>query len=204
MLLTNTTAQNRSVKKLQAKDLINIGIFTALYFIVFFATGMIGYVPVLMLAIPLLCPLVSGIPFMLFLTRVNKFGMVSIMGIVLSLLMLFTGHPWPVVPIGVFLAFGADLILSSGNYRSWGHIRLGYIVFSEWLLGLMMPLFFMKESYFASIRDGYGNTYADTLMAITPTWVFFVMIAMAAIGALLGASLGRSVLRRHFQKAGIA
>jgi energy-coupling factor transport system substrate-specific component len=109
-----------------------------------------------------------------------------------------------VVPIGVFLAFGADLILSSGNYRSWGHIRLGYIVFSEWLLGLMMPLFFMKESYFASIRDGYGNTYADTLMAITPTWVFFVMIAMAAIGALLGASLGRSVLRRHFQKAGIA
>ena len=31
--------------KLQAKDLINVGVFTAIYFIVFFAGMMLGYGP---------------------------------------------------------------------------------------------------------------------------------------------------------------
>ena len=37
--------------KLQAKDLINVGIFTAIYFVVFFAGMMLGYIPIF---IPLL------------------------------------------------------------------------------------------------------------------------------------------------------
>jgi energy-coupling factor transport system substrate-specific component len=41
-------------------------------------------------------------------------------------------------------------------------------------------------------------------MAITPLWVFFVIIAFAAFGGLAGALLGKSVLKKHFQRAGIA
>ena len=37
--------------KLQAKDLINVGIFTAIYFVIFFAGMMLGYIPIF---IPLL------------------------------------------------------------------------------------------------------------------------------------------------------
>lgn len=37
--------------KLQAKDLINVGIFTAIYFVLFFAGMMLGYIPIF---IPLL------------------------------------------------------------------------------------------------------------------------------------------------------
>ena len=33
--------------KLQAKDLINIGIFTTIYFVIYFATMMLGYIPIL-------------------------------------------------------------------------------------------------------------------------------------------------------------
>lgn len=190
--------------KLQAKDLINVGIFTAIYFVVFFATGMIGYIPVFMLAIPFLCPMVAGIPFMLFLTRVNKFGMITIMGTLLSLLMMLTGHPWIGVPFGIAFSLTADLVLKSGNYTNWGKIQIGYILFSEWLIGLFIPLFFMRDSYFAQIRSGYGDVYTDTLMAITPTWVFFVMIALIALGALAGAYLGKAVLKKHFKRAGIA
>ena len=32
-------------KKLNAKDFINIGIFTVIYFVMFFITGMMGYIP---------------------------------------------------------------------------------------------------------------------------------------------------------------
>lgn len=190
--------------KLQAKDLINIGIFTAIYFIVFFTTGMLGYIPVLMLAIPIICPLVAGIPFMLFLTKVNKFGMVTIMGILLSLFMFLTGHPWPILIFGVCFGLLSDIVLKRGNYKNWGLVLVGYAIFSEWIMGLLFPIFFLRESFFASTRDGYGDTYADTLASITPMWVFFLMIAFVALGALLGAFLGKSLLKKHFQRAGIA
>lgn len=190
--------------KLEAKDLINVGIFTAIYFVVFFATGMLGFIPILLLALPLLCPLVAGIPFMLFLTRVGKFGMVTIMGVILSILMLLTGHPWTVIPIGVVMALAGDLVLKSGRYKNWGSIRLGYAVFSLWIMGPMFPLFFMRNSYFAEIRDGYGDTYADTLMAVTPTWVFALLVVLAVVGALAGAYLGKAALKKHFVRAGIA
>jgi energy-coupling factor transport system substrate-specific component len=187
-----------------AKDFINIGLFTALYFLLFFATGMIGYIPLFMLLLPVLCPLVAGIAFMLYLTRVNKFGMVTMMGTLLGLLMMLTGHPWSVLPFAVGLALLADLVLKAGRYRSWTSIRLGYVVFSEWLIGLMFPMFFMRDHFFAATRDGYGTTYADTLMRITPPWVFYLMIALVVIGALAGAYLGRALLKKHFQRAGIA
>ncbi len=191
-------------ERLETKDLINIGIFTAIYFVVFFATGMLGYIPVMMLALPFLCPLVAGIPFMLFLTRVRKFGMVTIMGILLSLLMVLTGHPWVVLPFAIAVAVAGDLILKSGGYRNWGSIRMGYAVVSQWMTGLMAPFFFMRESYFAGIREGYGDTYADTLMALTPTWVFGLVIVLVVLGALAGAQLGKAALKKHFQRAGIA
>lgn len=191
-------------KRLNAKDFINIGLFTALYFLLFFATGMIGYIPVFMLLLPVLCPLVTGVAFMLYLTRVNKFGMVTIMGMLLGLLMMLTGHPWIILPFSLGFSLLGDLILKAGAYRSWKLILLGYSIFSEWFIGLLFPLFFMRESFFASTRDGYGETYTDTLMRITPPWVFYAMVALIPIGALVGAYFGRSLLKKHFQRAGIA
>ena len=64
--------------KLQAKDLINVGVFTAIYFVIFFAGMMLGYIPIFIPLLGLVCPILCGIPFMLYLTKVKKFGMVSL------------------------------------------------------------------------------------------------------------------------------
>ena len=77
--------------KLQAKDLINVGIFTAIYFVIFFAGMMLGYIPIFIPLLGLVCPILCGIPFMLYLTKVKKFGMVSLTGIILGLLNLIMG-----------------------------------------------------------------------------------------------------------------
>lgn len=189
--------------KLSAKDLINVGIFTAIYFVLFFTTGMIGYIPILMVFLPLFCPLITGIPFMLFLTKVKTFGMVTIMGTIVGMLMFITGHPWPIVASGILCGLAGDLILKAGGYRDWKTSVAGYAVFSEWIAGAMIPLFFMRDAYFAQIRAGYGDTYTDTLMSLTPFWVFAAMIVMVVIGAAAGAFLGKSVLKKHFKRAGI-
>lgn len=190
--------------KLKAKDLINVGIFTAIYFVLFFATGMIGYIPIMLVFLPLLCPLITGIPFMLFLTKVKTFGMITIMGTILGILMFITGHTWTILVSGALCGLCGDLILKSGGYKGWRTSVAGYVVFSEWIAGAMIPLFFMRDIYFAQIRSGYGDTYADSLLAYTPDWVFAVMIVMVVIGATAGAFLGRAVLKKHFKRAGIA
>ena len=60
--------------KLNAKDLINVGIYTAIYLVVFFVIGMLNAIPVLYPLTYFIAPVVTGIPFMLFLTKVDKFG----------------------------------------------------------------------------------------------------------------------------------
>lgn len=99
-------------EKLNVKDLITVGIFSVIIIVLIFIFGMLGYVPILMITLPILAALICGIPYMLFLTRVNKFGMVTLMGLILGIVMFLSGHTW--VPIVVFtlFAFIADCILS--------------------------------------------------------------------------------------------
>lgn len=63
---------NTKSNKLQAKDLINVGVFTAIYFVIFFAGMMLGYIPIFIPLLGLVCPILCGIPFMLYLTKVKK------------------------------------------------------------------------------------------------------------------------------------
>ena len=68
----------KNKKKLKGKDLINIGIYAAIYCVIMTAVAMLGFIPIMM---PLLCvivPIFGGIPYMLFLTKVDKFGMITI------------------------------------------------------------------------------------------------------------------------------
>lgn len=78
--------------KLQAKDLINIGLFTVLYFVLGCCVAIpIGFVPIFLPILGALWTPITGIPFMLFATRVKKFGMVTIMAVLSGLLMGLTG-----------------------------------------------------------------------------------------------------------------
>lgn len=103
---------------MNVKDLINIGIFSAIYFVIVLAVAMLGFIPVFLPLLAVLVPLVGGIPFMLFLSRVKKFGMIWIMSVIMGLLMLLTGMSWPPLAVSAVSGLLAELIFRSGNYRS--------------------------------------------------------------------------------------
>ena len=174
--------------KLQAKDLINIGIFTTIYFVIYFATMMLGYIPILDVLLGLICPITCGIPFMLYVTKVRSFGMISITGIILAIL----------------CGFLADIIMKMGKYQSMKYIIIGYAVFSILTMGFFSRLFFMRNEFFMTMEKGYGKEYADALAALTPNWMYPVLVLSCLIGGILGAILGKTVLKKHFKKAGIA
>jgi len=135
---------------------------------------------------------------------IKRFGMVTITGLICGILMLITGMSWP--PIFTGLGFGliADFILKSGNYQSSKKTITAYTVFSVWLMGMMLPLYFMRDSYFAAMVPTYGQEYVDALMSYTPTWSFFALTALTILGGFCGALIGKSVLKKHFKKAGMA
>ena len=190
--------------KLTVKDLIDVGIFTAIYFVVFFACGLLGYIPIFMVALPLLIAIVGGIPFMLYLTKVNKFGMITITGVIVALLMFATGHGWPVLVIGSVTGLLADLVFKSGQYKSWKKTVFGYCVFSLWSFGALLPMWIMRDTYFEHLRSSMGDDYTNTLMSLMSGWMLLALVVLTVIGAIIGAYLGRTTLKKHFKRAGIA
>lgn len=190
--------------KLQAKDLINIGLFTVLYFVLGCCVAIpIGFVPIFLPILGALWTLITGIPFMLFAVRVKKFGMVTIMAVLSGLLMGLTGMGfWGILTGAVFGLLG-DLIMKSGSYQSAKKTILGYGVFSLWMVGTYIPMYFMVEQSRADFAKSFGDEYADKVMSVMPMWSIVLVIAAIFLFALLGGLIGKSILKKHFAKAGI-
>ena len=79
---------------IDVKDLINIGLFTAVYFIFIAPPGILGIIPIFMLLLPAMIGLIGGIPILLLITKTQKFGAVTICGIMICLILAVMGHPW--------------------------------------------------------------------------------------------------------------
>ena len=190
--------------KLQAKDLINIGLFTVLYFVLGCCVAIpIGFVPIFLPILGALWTLITGIPFMLFAVRVKKFGMVTIMAVLSGLLMGLTGMGfWGILTGAVFGLLG-DLIMKSGGYQSAKKTILGYGVFSLWMVGTYIPMYFMVEPSRADFAKSFGDEYADKVMSVMPMWSIVLVIAAIFLFALLGGRIGKAILKKHFSRAGI-
>ena len=191
--------------RIGAKDLINIGVFTVLYIVIVMAVAMLGFIPVFVPLMAVLCPVVGGIPFMLFLTRVKKFGMVTLLGPLVGCVMLIGGMGWFGPPCGLLCGFLADLVLRSGGYASAKKSVIANGIFSMLMMGNFLPILMNREGYVATlIAGGYGEEYAQTLMGLLPDWLFPVLLVCCFVFGLVGGLLGRALLKKHFVRAGIA
>ena len=59
-----------------------------------------------------------------------------------------------------------------------------------------------REGYF-STRQSFGAEYINTLGNIMQPWTAPVLIVAAFVCGMLGALLGKALLKKHFVKAGI-
>ena len=141
---------------------------------------------------------------MLFLTKTGKFGAATIMGTLVSVLCFLMGQSWISIPFGVVFGFLADLIFNAGEYKSWKHTVLGYCVFTEWVIGSMLPMWIMRDTFFEAYRSNGGtDEYINAVMSLTANWMLPVVIILGIVGGVIGAYLGKAILKKHFVKAGI-
>lgn len=190
-------------ERINGKDLINIGIYAAIYCVIMTAISMIGFIPVLMPLLAVLCPLIGGIPMMLFYTKVKKFGMITIMSIIIGVFLMVTGMGiWPAI-FGVVVGPIADFIAKSGGYASAKKSALSYATMCLIVFGCFLPLYLNIEEYF-STRQSYGEEYVAALTSVMQPWTAPLIFIAAFVFGLLGAILGQKLLKKHFEKAGIA
>lgn len=104
--------------KFGIRDLVNAGVFSLLTLMATWCGGMIGFVPVLMPFVPFFCGLLSGPVFMLYSTKINKFGMMLIMGVIFGLVFSMSGHGAITFPLIIIFSLLAEYVLKKGNYKS--------------------------------------------------------------------------------------
>lgn len=148
----------KSNNKLKGKDLINIGIYAAIYCVLMTCIAMLGYIPIMLPMLAVIGPIVLGVPMMLFYTKVKKFGMITIMGTIVGIYLCVTGMGfWPIV-FGVVFGFLADLVAKSGKYASSKKTILSYGTFCVLLFGNFLPLYIDREAYFSTVKALVQNT----------------------------------------------
>ncbi|MBQ8233710.1 MAG: MptD family putative ECF transporter S component [Lachnospiraceae bacterium] len=197
----------KATNKLTIPDLITIGVFTALYFVLVtiatFGSAFLfpGFNNVVL---PAFCALISGCVYMLLAAKLQKFGGISVMGIVMGLFFMTSGHFIISFAGNIVMGIVADLVAKMGNYKSKKGLLASYVLFSYGLFGPVIPMWFMKDAYVANLEArGKDATYIAELFANINMGTFVLAVVLTLICALLGGLFGQKMIKKHFVKAGI-
>lgn len=190
-------------RKLRVKDLVTIGVFAVIYGVFMFTVGMIGLVPILFLAYPTILGLVAGVIVMLFMAKVQKPWALFIFGMITPLLMFAMGHTYVVAVHALIIMLIAEYIRRCGDYRSFKYNMLAYAVFNTWICGSLMQMLLVKKEYIEMSMSMMGSEYTNALERLITYPNMAVVYLGALIGGVIGAYIGKALLKKHFEKAGI-
>lgn len=190
---------------LKVKELVTTGIFSALFAAVTIVGGAIfASNPVLTFLLPPVVALITAPVYLVLVAKVPKHGPILILGILMACIMFTTGMYWMWPIAYIVFAIAAELISGIKNFRSMKLNILGYIIFSlNPLITYSMLWINQKEYIQYLLSKGTEKAYMDTMVATAQNWMLPAMIIGTLILAFLGAMLGKKLLQKQFEKAGI-
>ena len=193
--------RTKNNEKMNVRDYITAAIMYVLMFLVYAGVGApIGMTVAGSLFVFAACAVVWGTIFILLFTKVNKKGVVLLFGLIWAAMQLMSF--WGVAIVIAIGAVIAELLWDKLDRRKFSTMLLCFTVQVIFLyLGMTLPLIFMKDMYLAAV-SAYADLYSTVFdMLIGP--MFFVVLAATVVGCIVGAFLGKLLLKKHFEKAGI-
>ena len=199
-------SNSKNGKGLKGKDLITIGIFSAIYFVINFAFMLLGGIhPVLWMLMPGFIAVFAGIPFLLMAAKVQKPGAVFLMGLITALIYFVTGQFTLVILISMASACVlAEVIRSMAKYDSFKGNSTAYVIFSLGMTGSPLPIWLFKADFLAQITEqGMPADYVSAVEALSSNAMLVVLFVAPIIGGMIGAFIAKGLFKKHFVKAGI-
>ncbi|MEA4847286.1 MAG: MptD family putative ECF transporter S component [Clostridiaceae bacterium] len=200
------TTQALTSKKLKGKDLITIGIFSAIYFVINFIFMLAGGLhPIMWVLMPGFIALFTGVPYMILASKVQKPGAILIMGLITGLIYFVTGMFTVVILISFASACVlAELIRLAAKYKSFTGNAISFAVFSVGMIGSPLPIWLFKDSFFSQISgQGMSADYLSVLSSLATDGMLVVMILAPVVLGIVGALIAKGLFKKHFVKAGI-
>lgn len=154
--------------KLMIQDLISIGVFTAIYFVL--------------------------VTIATFATSAS----ITIMGLVMSIFFFSSGHFILSFVTNIVFAIIADLIGYISKYKNKAMILLSYIVFSYGLMGPVLPIWFLKDQYVSNlVARGKDAVYIERLFEYINMGTFRLCIVAILIGSIIGGLFGIKMIKKQ-------
>ena len=191
---------------MSGKDVITVGIFSAIYFVINFAFMLLsGLHPLLWILMPGFIALFTGIPYLMMCAKVQKVGSVLLMGLITGLIYYVTGQFTVVILVSFVLACGlAELTRGLTHYRSMAGNLVSFVLFSVGMLGSPLPIWLMRDEFLQRITEqGMPADYVNTLAALSSNVMLVVLFLAPVVGAVIGGLIARAMFRKHFEKAGL-
>lgn len=201
--MEQTQLQSGGKNRLVLKDLVNIGIFAVIYFVGLFVVGTpLSFLIVTFMLYPFAASLVLGIVTLFFLAKTPKPFALFIFAALPGCLMALMGHT-PVAAIhSLIIGALAELVRKALGYKTVKGSIAGYALMSLWFCGPFWQIYILKEQYYVMAEKMMGAEYATQLVSL-PIWIMPILYVTAFAGGLLGGLLGKKVLKKHFEKAGL-
>lgn len=197
--------KEKNTTRLNGKDLLNVGIFTAVYFVLnLLVAAVLGLIPAVSMLVPLVSSFILGIPMMLYFMKIKKFGMVLITYIVYGVLLALAGVGIYTLVLGIVFALIAELLLRLGKYQKANLAILAFAIASIGANGNVLSMVLASTEYLERKAATYGSEYMQLMQSYFSEWWVLPLLALSAfLGGLLGGLLGKSVFKKHFIRSGV-
>lgn len=195
-------------QKWGAKDVISVVLFSLILIVVQFAISTITTVNMFASAVLsfALMGLFAAPIYFLMVSKINKRGVSMVYLLMLGSLYFFMGH-WSTIFWFIFIGILSEAILwKKDSCLDGKKVTLAWVIQAVLHIGVnVLSLIAFWDEYLITAQSqgmelDYINSYASYYQS--PMWLIIIVFITAA-GAYIGTIMGRKMLAKHFEKAGV-
>ena len=196
--------KEKKEKRFTIKDLITIGVFTAIILISgSILGGFLAINPLLTFYFPIAAAVLPGTPYLLLIAKVPKRGVIFMVGVIGGVLAYTMGMHWAMAIGGVIASFIADLVTGIKKYRSSFFNIFSYVIYCFGSMGTYFAYFVNREAWINYMLKSSPADYIKKMESVASPKVLIIMVVGTVIVALISGLIGKKLLNKQFEKAGI-
>ena len=182
--------------KLKTKDLVTIVLMSLLNIVIFGFGSFLYLTPITILLMPVFYSLLQGIVFFLLGVKVQKKGAILLYCIIQGVI----GFNIPYILMFVLAGFLGEWFLQKLGYGTSKALTLSYVVMQVLACfgSTIYPYAITLQTTLANMHDtGDLGVHIQAAGAMIQSWGSVVLVLVVIVSALLGALLGKVIVRKH-------